>query len=71
MAKCVDERLASHATDEGVDDVSVGDVRELIALLIEAPNVLWEGLVGLLPTIVEIPGVPWVGVGALEVADED
>ena len=33
MAERVDERLAGHAIDEGIDDVGVGDVGELIALL--------------------------------------
>ena len=34
-------------------------------------NVLPEGLVSPLLVVVEIPGVPQVGVGTLEVADED
>jgi hypothetical protein len=34
-------------------------------------NVLPEGLIGPLPVVAEILGVPWVGVGALEVANED
>ena len=60
MAERVDERLASHATDEGIDHVGVGvgDVWELIALLGEALNVLPKGLIGPLPAVVEIPGVP-------------
>jgi hypothetical protein len=67
----VDEFPTGHAIDEGIDHVSVGDVWELIALLGEALNVLLEGIVGLLPIVVEILGVPRVGVGTLEVADED
>ena len=66
-----DERLTGHATDERVDHVSIGDVWELITLLGEALNVLPEGLVGLLLAVAEIPRVPRVGVGTLEVADED
>jgi hypothetical protein len=54
----VDEHLTGHATDDGVDHVGVSDVGELIALLGEALNVLPEGLVSLLPTVAEIPGVP-------------
>jgi hypothetical protein len=69
--KHVDKSLAGHAIDEGVDDISIGDVGELIVLLGEALNVLREGLVSPLPIIVEIPGVPWAGVGALKLADED
>ena len=42
----VDERLTSHAADEGIDHISVDDVWELIALLGEALNVLLEGLIG-------------------------
>jgi hypothetical protein len=67
----VDEFPTGHAIDEGIDHVGVGDVWELIALLGEALNVLLEGIVGLLPIVVEILGVPRVGVGTLEVADED
>jgi hypothetical protein len=67
----VDECLAGCATDEGIDLVSVGDVGELIALLGEALNVLLEALVGILPTVAEVLGVAWAGVGTLEVADED
>jgi hypothetical protein len=69
--KHVDKSLAGHAIDEGVDDIGIGDVGKLIALLGEALNVLPEGLVSPLPIIVEIPGVPWVGVGALKLVDED
>jgi hypothetical protein len=36
----VDERLAGHAIDEGVDHISISDVWELIALFQEALNVL-------------------------------
>ena len=67
----MDERLAGHAADEGVDHISVGDVWDLNALLREALNVLLEGLVGPLPVVVEILGVHWAGIGTLEVADED
>ena len=70
-AKHVDERLIGRAIDEGVDHVSVGDVCELIALLGEALNVLLEGLIGPLFVVPEILGVPLVGVGTLEMADED
>ena len=34
-------------------------------------NVLPEGFIGPLPIVVEVLGVPWVGVGILEVVDED
>jgi hypothetical protein len=67
----MDEGLAGRAANEGIDDIDIDDVGELIALLGEALNVLLESLVGPLPIVAEIPGVPWVGVGTLEVADED
>jgi hypothetical protein len=53
----VDKHLAGHAIDEGVDYVSVSDVGEPIALLGEALNVLSEGLVGPLHTVVVVLGV--------------
>jgi hypothetical protein len=31
--KCMDECLGSHAVNEGIDDVSIGDAGKLIALL--------------------------------------
>ena len=58
MAKGVDECLTSHAADEGIDHVDVGDVWEVIALLREALNVLSEGLISLLLVVVEILRVP-------------
>ena len=58
MAKRMDKRIAGHAIGEGVDHVSIGDVGELIALLREALNVLLKGLIGPLPTVVEVPRVP-------------
>jgi hypothetical protein len=55
MAKRVDERLTGRATNEGVDDVGVGDVGELVALIGETLDVLPKGLIGPLPTVVEVP----------------
>jgi hypothetical protein len=50
----VDERLVGHAIDEGVDHIGVDDVGELVALLGEVLDVLPEGLVNPLPTVVEV-----------------
>jgi hypothetical protein len=61
----VDECLAGHVVDEGVDHVSVGDIWDLIALLGEALNVLLEGLVNPLLAVAKIPGVSRAGVGTL------
>ena len=47
----MDERLVGHAVDEGIDDVDIGDVGELVALLGEMLDVLPEGLVGSLSAI--------------------
>jgi hypothetical protein len=55
MAKRVDERLTGRAINEGVDDVGVGDVGELVALIGETLDVLPKGLIGPLPTVVEVP----------------
>ena len=55
MAERMDEGLTGHAIDEGIDDIGVGDVGELIVLLGEALDVLLEGLVGPLPIVVEVP----------------
>jgi hypothetical protein len=51
----MDECLASHATDEGIDHVGVGDVGELITLLGEALDVHSKGLIGPLPIVAEVP----------------
>ena len=67
----MDKCLIGCATDESVDHVGISDVRELIALLGEMLNILLEGLVGPLPIVAEILGVPWASVGILEVVDED
>ena len=70
-AKRVDKCLAGHAVDEGIDDVGIGDVGELIALLGETLDVLSKGLVGPLPVVAEVPRVPRPSVLTLQVADED
>ena len=51
----MDECLVGHATNEGVDHVSIGDVWEFIALLGEALDVLLEGLVDPLLIVVKVP----------------
>ena len=55
VAKHMDESLAGHATDEGIDHVGIGDVGELVVLLGEVLDVLPEGLIGPLPIVVEVP----------------
>jgi hypothetical protein len=61
---------AGGASEERSDDIRVGDVGQLGALLRESPDVVPERLSRLLAAASEIPGVPRVDVRALEVADE-
>ena len=53
--ECMDEGLSSHNTDEGIDQVSIGDVGKLNVLLGEALDVLPKGLVSPLPIVAEVP----------------
>jgi hypothetical protein len=55
VIECMDECLASHAIDEGIDHVDVSDVGELITLLGEALDVHSKGLIGTLPIVAEVP----------------
>ena len=67
----VNQRLAGHPGQEGSYHVDVGDVRELVALSGEAPDVPVEGLTGLLTSVLKVPWVPRVFVRALEVSHKD
>ena len=71
MRKLVHQVPALRAFEQGVDDLDVGDAGELGALLGEAPHIVAQGLLGLLPTPFEVPGAPRAHVSALEVAHED
>jgi hypothetical protein len=61
---------AGGAGEERADDIRVGDVGQLGALLRESPDVVPERLSQLLAAASEIPGVPRAQVQALEVAGE-
>jgi hypothetical protein len=61
---------ASAAGEERADDIRVGDVRQLGALLRKSPDVVPEGFSRLLAAASEIPGVPRAHVCALEVVGE-
>jgi hypothetical protein len=61
---------ASSAGKESPDDIRVGNVGQLGALLRKPPDVLSEGLPWLLATASEIPRVPRAHVRALEVPCE-
>jgi len=67
----MNQRLIGSPRQEGSYNVGVGDVRELIALLGEAPDVPIEGLIGLLTAVLEVPWVPRAFVRALEVSHKD
>ena len=69
--KLMHQVSARRALEEGVDDLDVGDVGELGALLGEALHVVTQGLIGLLATLFEVPGVPRAHVRSLEIAHED
>jgi hypothetical protein len=61
---------ASDASEERPDDIRVGDVGQLGALLRKLPDVLSQGFPWLLAAASEIPGVPRAHVCALEVSSE-
>jgi hypothetical protein len=61
---------AGGAGEERADDIRVGDVGQIGALLRESPDVVPERLSRLLAAASEIPGVPRAHVRALEVAGE-
>ena len=67
----MNQRLVGSPKQEGSYNVSVGDVRELVALPREAPDVPTEGLIGLLTVVLEVPWVPRALVCALEVPHKD
>jgi hypothetical protein len=61
---------ASGAGEERTDDIRVGDVGQLGALLRKPPDVVPQGFPWLLAAASEIPGVPRAHVCALEVSSE-
>ena len=67
----MNQRLAGHQGQEDSNHVSVGDVRELIALLGEAPDVPMKGFTSLLAAVLEGPWVPRALVCAPEVPHKD
>ena len=67
----MNQGLTGRPGQEGSYHVGVGDVRELVALQGEAPDVPTEGLTGLLTVVLEVPWVPRAFVRALEVSHKD
>ena len=70
-SQLVNQILAGGLGQESSYNVGIGDVRELVALPGEAPDVPTEGISGLLPIVLEVPQVSRVLVCALEVSHED
>jgi hypothetical protein len=60
----------SGAGEERADDIRVGDVGKLGALLQKSPDILPQGFPWLLVAASEIPGVPRAHICALEVSSE-
>jgi hypothetical protein len=58
------------AMGEGIDDISVRDIRKLILFLREALNVLLEGHVRPLPAVMQVPRVTGSSVPTQEMFDE-
>ena len=67
----MNQGLAGRLGQEGSYHVGAGDIRELVALSGEAPDVPAEGLTGLLTAVLKVPWVPRALVCALEVPHKD
>ena len=67
----MDQRITAGPGWEGSYHVGIGDVRELVALPGEAPDVPVEGFIDLLAVVLEVPWVPRALVCALEVSHKD
>ena len=70
-SQLVNQGLIGGPRQESSYNVSIGDVRQLVALPEEATNVSTEGFSGLLLAVFEIPWVPRMLVHALEIPHED
>ena len=67
----MNQRLTGGPGLENSYNVGVDDVRELVALPVEPPDVPMEDFFSLLPIVLEVPWVSRVLVCALEVSHED
>ena len=67
----MNQGLTGGPRQESSYNIGVGDVRQLITLPGEAPDVPMKGFFGLLSVVLKIPWVPRVLVRALEVPHED
>jgi hypothetical protein len=69
--KLVDQCFAGGPRDERTNDLGVCYVRDGIALLGEASNVIAERLFYLLLAVLEVPWIPWAFVCALKISYKD
>ena len=67
----MDQGFIGRPGQKGSYHVGIGDVRELVALLGEVPDVPAEGFIGLLAVVLEVPWVSKVFVRALKVPHKD
>ena len=67
----MNQGLVGGPRQESSYNVGVGDVRQLVALPGEAPDVPTKGFSVLLSVVLEIPWVPMALVRALKVPHED
>ena len=71
MSQLVNQGLVGGPRQESSYNIGVGDIRQLVALSGEAPNIPTECFSSLLSVVFEIPWVPRMLVCALEVLHED
>ena len=67
----MDQGLTGCPREERADDVHINDIRKGVASLGEPTDVFPQGLVGLLLTALEVPGIPRTDIHPLEIPDED
>ena len=71
VSQLMDQGFVGRPGQEGSYHVGVGDIRELVALSGDAPDVPMEGFTGLVAAVLEVPWVPRALVCALEVSHKD
>ena len=70
-AKLVDQGLTGCPGEERDDDVRVNDIRKEVASFREPMDVIPWGLIGLLLTALEVPGIPRTDIHPLKILNED
>ena len=69
-SQLVDQGLAVSPAVERADDIGINNAWERVTLVGEAPDVVVQGLAGLLLVVLEVPRIARAYVCALKVADE-